>query len=346
MNDQKTKETAIKTPGAFKKLGVIGLGDLGSLICRRLVASRDHLGLEKVVGFDSDDGAAEHLSDDRIGKSSSIAHLVDAVDLVMLCLPNADELAKVARRHDGLLDCVRAGQVLLDLGSSPVPLTRQLATAFNAKGVVFMDSPVTRIGVAGPGKMMHEKLSTVIAGEAGSVQAVLPYIRCFSKEITHVGNVGAAQVVKQMEDLLRIQSVTALAEALSMARAAGIDGMMLFEALLKGGGDSSALRHHGLGRMLQSDFGADPLTSASAARRLDDGIRFAESLAVDVPGARHSLALLRQAIDHGLGDDDVGAIIETVDPKAKAVGKKEETVRNGKPNLPEPQPALKAAGRP
>ena len=74
--------------------------------------------------------------------AKSIAHLVDTSDLVLLCLPGSVDVGKIARSHEGLLDCVRQGQVIIDHSWSSFDLTRQLATAFSARGAAFMDAPI------------------------------------------------------------------------------------------------------------------------------------------------------------------------------------------------------------
>ena len=295
---------------AINVLGYVGPGMMDGPICRHLAAGRASVGLERVVAFGLDEKLTDRLARHGVVKKTSIAALAGTADLVLLNLPSAAELGRLVRRHDGLLDSARAGQMVVDLGTSPVALTRQLAMAFASKGVVFMDSPITRLRKA----PKRSALSTFVGGETMHVQTILPILRCFSATVVHCGPLGCGQVVKQMDDMVLFQTVTALAEALATARAAGVDGAVLLAALAEGTAGSVALRRHGVGTLLRADPAEAIVSIADAERGLSHAVTLAESLGLDLAAARSTLALFTKAIEAGTDDAGFSSIVKSLHP--------------------------------
>ena len=135
-----TEDKACKHP--IKKVGIIGADPIGSAICRKLLRTGPQIGLEKIAAFDADAKALSALDATGIAICKSVAHLADTVDLVLLSLPKRGDVAKLARSHEGLLDCARQGQIIIDHSWSPPELMHQLATAFTRRGAAFLDAPI------------------------------------------------------------------------------------------------------------------------------------------------------------------------------------------------------------
>jgi 3-hydroxyisobutyrate dehydrogenase-like beta-hydroxyacid dehydrogenase len=305
-------------PYPIRKVGVIGLGGIGRTLCRRLMREGDRAGLKKIAAFDADASVLESLGDTDIAACKSSAHLVDMVDLVLVCLPKRGDVAKIARAHEGLLDGVRHGQIVVDHGWSPLELTRQLATAVAARGAACSDAPISRSG-----NIDHAidtgSLAFAVGGDKGPVDAVLPAFRVFARTVTHVGAIGAAQVTRQVGDLVTLQTFTALAEALATAHAFGVDGAMLFEALANGQGDNVGIGRHGLAEFVsaEGEAGGRGTTIADAGRRLRDTVELAASGSLSLSSAKTTLGLIDQAIENGLGDQDLTGLLRVMLPEPK-----------------------------
>ena len=297
-------------------VGVIGAGSIGQAICRRLAAEGPRHGIRKLAAFDADATVLEGLAETPVALCRSTAELVDMVDVVLLCLPGATAVARVARAHEGLLDSMRDGQIIVDHSRSSFELTRQLATAFASRGTAFLDAPIGRSA------NVHRsidagRLALSIGGEASAVSAVLPCLHAFAGDITPVGPAGSAQVVRQMGDLVALQTFAALAEALVTARAFDIDGNCLFEALAKAQGDSQEFGHHGFAEYLDNDTAShDNKTSIiEAGQRLKDAIQLAAGKHLSLAGADSTLELLQKAIEKGLGDEDLSGLFSVMEPE-------------------------------
>ncbi|MDH3663662.1 MAG: NAD(P)-binding domain-containing protein [Alphaproteobacteria bacterium] len=310
----------------IKTVGVIGLGKVGRSICHRLAGQGRQSGFKQVAGFDLDKSVLEDLSEAAIAPSKSMAHLVDKVDLVLLCPPGSgpgsSNIGKIARSHEGLLDCVRQGQIIVDHSWSSLELTRQLATAFTARGAAFLDAPIGKAEDVDRA-IDGGRLAIAIGGDAAAIDAALPLLGGFAAKITRTGPIGTAQVVRQMGDLLALQTFAALAEALTTASAFGVEGGRLFDALAKEQGNSAAVGHHRLAEYLGTgDADADARTSiVEAGQRLKDAIQLAKGKHLSLSGADSTLKLIERAIEQGLGEKDLSGLLSVMGPEPKMPGR-------------------------
>ncbi len=135
---------------------------------------------------------------------------------------------------------------MVDLSTAPPRLARRLYEEFNGKASAFADAPVARTRQAA----IDGTLSIMVGGTKPTFERIEPLLRHMASEVTHCGDVGAGQTVKILNNMILFQTVVALAEGLSIARANGVDGKVLFETLTKGSADSFALRNHGMKALL------------------------------------------------------------------------------------------------
>ncbi len=126
-------------------------------------------------------------------------------------------------------------------------------------------------------------LSVMVGADASTFAKLEPLIATFATDITHCGPVGAGQVVKILNNMVLMQTVVALGEALETAKRAGLDAKLLFETLAKGSADSFALRNHGMKAMLPDTFPERAFSTEYA--RKDIALR-ARSWEVGGPQAR------------------------------------------------------------
>ena len=114
--------------------------------------------------------------------------------------------------------------------------------------------------------------------------------------------VRCGQVAKILNNMVLFETVAALAEALVIGEAAGIDRTVLFETLSKGSADSFALRNHGIKAMLPGDFPLRAFSVRYAQKDLGYALRLAEQAGIEVTGASHVNALFERAVQAGLGE--------------------------------------------
>jgi len=275
-------------------IGFIGLGVMGEPICRNLARRSD----KPVIGFDLADAPLQRLAEDGITRAASPAALAQQCGVIFLALPSGKHVEAVCDGPDGLLAHATAQHMIVDLGTSAVDLTRSLAGRFAAKGAGYADAPIARTRQAAE----EGTLSVMVGADAATFVKLKPLIETFATDITHCGPVGSGQVVKILNNMVLMQTVVALAEALEAAKRAGLDGRLLFETLMKGSADSFALRNHGMKAMLVDTFPERAFSTQYARKDLGYALDLARSVDVRMEGAELADRLLAAATDQGFGD--------------------------------------------
>ena len=243
-----------------QNIGFIGLGVMGEPMCRNLSTKSG----VKIVAFDRREEPLTRLSMVGVSRAASLAEMADS-DVVFLSLPDGEAVQEVCLGNTGLITVLNSGAIVVDLGTSPVTLTRELDSRFKGHDVLFSDAPVARTRAAAEAGT----LSIMVGAESRVFNALEPLLRMMGEEITHCGAVGSGQLVKIMNNMVLFQTVSALAEALAIGRGAGIDPAVMFSALSKGSADSFALRNHGMKAMLLDKFPHDAFSTAYAMKDLD-----------------------------------------------------------------------------
>lgn len=277
----------------IKKLGFIGLGVMGEPMCRNLAIRQS----SAVLAFDTEQAPLE-----RLGRSIEIAKSAGQVmreaDIVFLSLPSGEVVAKICEQADGLLDNCRSGQIVVDLSTSPVELTRELYAKFKEKDVLLIDAPVARTRAAAE----SGTLSIMVGAEESEFAHIKPYLSSFATEITLCGSVGCGQVVKILNNMVLFETVAALSEARAIAQKAGVEPKKLFDTLALGSADSFALRNHGLKAIIPGDFPERAFSVEYAAKDLRYALDLAQQTGVDAAGARNVRRLFELAVVRGDGE--------------------------------------------
>jgi 3-hydroxyisobutyrate dehydrogenase-like beta-hydroxyacid dehydrogenase len=275
-------------------IGFIGLGVMGEPICRNLARKS---GLA-VVGFDHADAPLQRLAEAGVARAASLAHLAKQCDVIFMALPSGKHVEAVCDGPDGLLAYAGARHTIVDLGTSAVEPTRALARHFAEKGASYADAPIARTRQAAE----EGTLSVMVGADEAVFDRLQPLISTFATDITHCGAVGAGQVVKILNNMVLMQTVVALAEALETAKRAGLDGKLVFETLAKGSADSFALRNHGMKAMLPDTFPERAFSTQYARKDISYALDLARSVDIRLKGAELADRLLGEATDAGFGD--------------------------------------------
>jgi len=276
-----------------RTLGFVGLGVMGEPMCRNLKVKSGC----RVVAHDIDSAPLARVAAHGVESLADAAAVTAASDVVFVSMPSGKVLQELVHAEKGLLGSARAGQIFVDLGTSPVRLTRRLAAEFASRGARYLDAPVARTRAAAEAGT----LSVMVGGDAATFDEVRPLLACFATEITHCGRLGSGQVSKILNNMVLFETVAALSEAWAIARHSGIDAKLLFETLSRGSADSFALRNHGLKAIVPGDFPPRAFSVEYALKDLQYALELAEDAGVDAAGARRVEKLYQEAIARGFG---------------------------------------------
>ncbi len=290
----------------FNKLGFIGLGVMGEPMCRNLARKSGR----EVVGFDRAAEPLARLREHGVQAASGLADLARECRVIFMALPSGRQVQAVCEGEEGLLAAVRPGTLVVDLGTSPVDLTRDLAHRYRERETRYADAPIARTRQAAE----DGTLSIMVGAEPADFAELQPLLATLATDVTHCGPVGSGQIVKILNNMVLVETVVALSEAIAVARRAGLDGRVLFETLQKGSADSFALRNHGMKAVLPGNFPERAFSTDYARKDLSYALALGRDLGLDLRGAVTADDLLRQASEAGYGDLYWPVVSRILDP--------------------------------
>jgi hypothetical protein len=285
-------------------LGFIGLGVMGEPMCRNLARKSGC----RVIGCDLSAAPLERLAVDGVTPARTPRDVAAQADIVFLSLPSGAEVDAICGGDAGLVAAARAGQTIVDLGTSPVALARALAARLAAKGAAFADAPVARTRAAA----VAGTLSIMVGATDETFRRIRPLLDTIATEVTHCGGPGAGQLVKILNNMVLAQTVVALAEALATAQRSGVDARLVFETLAKGSADSFALRNHGMKSLLPGVFPERAFSAEYMRKDVRYALELAREVGLELRGAGHALGLLEQTIAAGYGKEYWPALYKVV----------------------------------
>ena len=289
---------------AIETLGFIGLGVMGEPMCANLARKSGR----PVCATDPRRTPLDRLAAAGVNSCRSVPEVAERADLIFLSLPGGKEVEAVSGEIIG--SARRRAAILVDCSTSPVRLTREVASRCAAAGIAYADAPVARTREAA----QQGTLSIMVGAAPALFQCIRPYLDCMGTEVTLCGPVGCGQVVKLLNNMILFEVGSALAEALAIGRRSGVDERLLLETLSKGSSDSFALRNHGMKAMLPRRFPEDAFGVDYARKDLAYALELAREAGVEAEGAEVARRRLDAASARGFGRNYWPVIRNVVDP--------------------------------
>lgn len=212
-----------------QRVGFIGLGNVGSQLAGNLARH----GVELTVR-DLDPARVAALVALGARPAASPRELAQAADVVITCLPSPAACAQVMEAQDGVLAGLRPGSVWLEMSTTDQAEVRRLAARVAALDSSALDCPVS----GGCHRAATGNISIFAGGERAAFERVLPLLSILGQRILHTGPVGSASALKVLTNYLCTVHLAALAEALTVAKAAGLDLNTTYEAIRISSGNS------------------------------------------------------------------------------------------------------------
>ncbi|MCR9222121.1 MAG: NAD(P)-dependent oxidoreductase [Alphaproteobacteria bacterium] len=289
------------------RIAVVGLGLMGEPMARNLRAAG-----ASVVVHNRSRAPQEALAADGFETADSPAEAARAVgsDGVLICMVTDTGAARrvLTDPERGAIAGAAAGALMIDMGTTQVMDTREMAEAFAARGVDYIDAPVS----GGQVGAEQASLSIMAGGSDEAFARAEPIFRALGRNITHVGAVGAGQVAKTANQMIVALTLGAVAEAFVLAERAGVDAGKVREALTGGFADSRILELHGA-RMVRRAF--TPGGRVTVQRKdVDQALALADAVGVALPGLQRNKTLWDALVEAGGGELDHSAVIKAIDP--------------------------------
>jgi 3-hydroxyisobutyrate dehydrogenase-like beta-hydroxyacid dehydrogenase len=288
-------------------VGFIGTGAMGEHMCRNVAKK----GTYPVIAFDLSSDPLQRLANNGVTIAETAMDAAEKSNVLILSLPGGPEVESLA--HNTLLSPKLRGLTIIDMSTTPVKLTREMATKFDDMGIKFLDAPVARTQQAA----IDGNLSIMVGGDNDLLEKYRDVLLCMGPDISHCGPTGCGQIAKILNNMVVFQNGLALAEALTIGREAGMDGGHLLDIINKSSGASFVGINHGLKAMVPGKFPLKQFPARYALKDLSYALQLADESGVVVPGAELVGKMLKKAIDIGNGDEYWPTIIKTVENNKK-----------------------------
>jgi 2-hydroxy-3-oxopropionate reductase len=213
-------------------IGFIGLGIMGRPMARNLLKA----GYPLVVHSRSR-GPVDEIAKAGAKVGTSPRDVASQSDVVITMLPNSPDVEQVVLGRDGAIEGARPGKVLLDMSTISPLVSQKIGAALAEKSVNMLDAPVS----GGEKGAIDGVLSIMVGGDKAMFEKVLPILQAMGKTITHLGPLGAGGFTKLANQIIVAVNLTALGEALTLAKKAGLDRELTLTALAGGLAGSKCL---------------------------------------------------------------------------------------------------------
>jgi len=227
-----------------ERIGFIGLGIMGRPMAGHLLDAGYPV---TVWNRTPSKGAA--LAERGATTAPSPRDVAAGSDITITMVSDTPDVREVILGPNGVLHGVRRGAVVVDMSTISPAATREIAHRLAERGAEMLDAPVS----GGERGAIEGTLSIMVGGKPEVFERVLPVFQRLGKQIVHLGESGAGQVTKACNQLVLALTLLGVAEALTLARKAGVDPAKVRAALLGGFAQSRVLELHGQ-RMLDGNF--------------------------------------------------------------------------------------------
>jgi 2-hydroxy-3-oxopropionate reductase len=287
--------------GIHMKVGYIGLGIMGRACAANLLRAGHTLS----VYARRPESAAELVAQGARVYASP-AELAREVEIVISNVSDTPDVEEVMLGEHGVIHGAHPGLIAIDMSTIKPLAARDIAAKLAAAGVDFLDAPVS----GGEIGAINGTLTIMVGGKAEALDTARPVLEAMGKTITRIGDSGAGQVAKACNQIVVAVTIEAVAEAMALARACGVDPAPVREALLGGFAGSRVLDVHGQ-RIIDDNYA--PGFKAKLHQK-DMGIvaDTAAALGIRLDAASHAAELIQQLVAQGDGELDSSAIARLI----------------------------------
>ncbi|MBK8902089.1 MAG: NAD(P)-dependent oxidoreductase [Anaerolineaceae bacterium] len=285
-----------------EKIGFIGLGIMGQGMVRNL--------LDKgfiVYIWNRTHGKMDPFIELGAIAASSPADVASHADIIITCVSDTPDVEHVMLQSNGVIFGAKPGNLVIDMSTISPEVTRRLAQAFADQGVHMLDAPISG-GSEGAAK---GTLSIMVGGDAAQVARAMPVFEAMGKTITHVGEIGAGQTVKLVNQILVVVTMLGVGEALLLAQAGGLDLQKTLDAVTQGAAGSWMLSNRGP-QVIKRDW-RPGFTVDLQQKDLRLVLETADQLGVPMLGTSLVFNLYRTLQQQGLGLEGNHALVKALE---------------------------------
>ena len=280
------------------KIGLIGLGIMGKPMAKNMLKA----------GYDLTVNDLNQAAVDEIvacgAKAATNNEIGEQCDLVMTMVPNSPQVKAVMLGEDGVAAHMKPGSVFIDMSSINPVASKEIAAELAKRGIEMLDAPVS----GGEPKAIDGTLSFMVGGKQEVFDRFKPVLESMGASVVLCGDVGAGNTTKLANQIVVACNIQAVAEALTLAKKAGVDPELVFQAI-KGGLAGSTVMNAKAPMMIEGNdkpgFKID-----LHIKDLNNALDCAHTVGSPLPMTAAVQEILQWLHNNGCGQNDHSAIIK------------------------------------
>lgn len=279
------------------KIGFIGLGIMGKPMAKNLLKA----------GYDVTVSTANKACGELVAAgaaSASSAEIGEICDVVLTMLPNSPQVKEVMLGEDGVGAHMRPGSVFIDMSSINPVASKEIAAELAKRGVEMLDAPVS----GGEPKAIDGTLSFMVGGKQEVFDRFKELLGAMGSSVVRCGEVGAGNTTKLANQIIVACNIQALAEALTLAKRAGVDPELVFQAIRGGLAGSTVMEAKA--PMMLSGNDKPGFKIDLHIKDLNNALDCAHSVGAPVPMTAAAQEVLQWLHAGGHGQEDHSAMVK------------------------------------
>ena len=288
-----------------KEVGFVGLGIMGKPMARNLMKAGYYLSV-----YDIAPARVQELAAEGARAASSAKAAAAGSSVVITMVPDSADSEAAVLGPSGVLEGASSGTTVIDMSSIAPGTSQKIAAACEEKGVNFLDAPVS----GGEPKAMDGTLAIMVGGKKEVFDRHTDILGVMGSSAVLCGDYGAGNTTKLANQIIVAANIEALGEALVLARKAGLDPNVVFDAI-KGGLAGSTVMNAKAPMMIAGDF-RPGFRIRLHQKDLHNALLTGKELGVPLPVTSLVQQMLGALINDGKGDSDHSAIANFVEGMA------------------------------
>ncbi|GAB6945439.1 NAD(P)-dependent oxidoreductase [Vulcanisaeta sp. JCM 14467] len=281
------------------RVGFIGLGIMGSAMAMNI-----HKAGFPLIVYNRTRSKTEPFAKLGVPVADSPREVAEKSDVVIDMVTDAPDVEEVLLGPNGVVHGAHPGLIVIDMSTNSPEHAKYFARELSKYGIEFLDAPVT----GGDIGARQGTLTIMVGGKYEVFQRVKPILEAMGKTIIYAGDVGNGQMLKLLNQIVVGIDMLAVAEAMALAKKAGIDMEKLFTVLSTGAANSFTVQYY-MPKMMRGDF--EPGFRAAHLRKdLRYALETANKLNVPLPGTALTLQLYNALVAKGLGEKGTQALLK------------------------------------
>ncbi|MBI5948850.1 MAG: NAD(P)-dependent oxidoreductase [Chloroflexi bacterium] len=285
----------------IKRVGFVGLGIMGAPMAANLLKA----GFALTV-WNRTPSRMEPLTKAGAAAADSPAGVAAASEVTITCVSDSADVEEVMLGPGGVIEGAPVGSIAIDCSTIAPPVARGVHDALAARGVAMLDAPVS----GGDAGAKAGTLAIMVGGDERVFERCRPIFEAMGKTIVHVGPAGSGQVVKACNQVAGGLNLLAMAEAIALARGAGVDPAKMLEVVSSGAAGSWMLANLGP-RAIRGDF-APGFMVELMQKDLRIVQQTADGVHLPLPGTALVQQLFRVLEAQGRGRDGTQALVDAL----------------------------------